>query len=777
MGIYRKYPAFLALCLLLAAPLRAAAPVPGAAPAGGVGVVMSGGGAKGLYHIGVLEALEENGIPVDYVAGTSMGSIIAAMYASGYSPAEMRAIVSSGVVREWVSGRFDPNSVPYYRQMGRNPSMINLRVDLANPGGKRLAIPRNLLSSTQIEMAMMELFAPANAAAEGDFDRLMVPFLCVASDMNRRGPVILRRGDVCEAVRASMSIPLVFPPMSIDSMLLYDGGIYDNFPWQPLDEAFSPSFIVGSICTSGNSIPSEENSLMDQAFMLAMHDTDYDLPEGRSVTIRRAVDAGMLDFDAAEAIMDAGYADAMAAMPAILDAVASRTAPEQYAARREAFRRRCPPLRFNDYRLEGLGPEQTAYLRDFMRTNRASGAQRSMRFSSLRENLYEVLAEGSFSMNFPRAVYDSVSGEFSFRARFRSNPTLRLTLGGNLSSTAFNQVYLGLEYNTVGRVSQRLGADLYLGPLYIWGRLGGRTDFMAREPFFLDYSYNFSVCNLRRGTFGNLARTDNTQSVKYSDNFFSAAFGAPLRHRSTVYLRANAGLTNFRYGSDNPFADDTEHSRYSFLALKAAVERNTLDKILYPRRGSDLRFSLIYVTGRDKYSPYYTDQFRSRTPRRWFGARLTYDKYFDFPSCSWFSLGLNGDAVITDFPAFTTSLSTLMAMPEYAPLPHLHTLFMPDFRARRFVAGGLMPTFDFSDRFFLRLGLYALLRERRGFAPGTPREEDPRWHCFGQLSLVYHTVVGPVSLALTKYEVRNGKNLYLTFNFGYAIFAPKPLFY
>ncbi|MEG2365489.1 MAG: patatin-like phospholipase family protein, partial [Alistipes sp.] len=84
-----------------------------------VGVVMSGGGAKGLYHIGVLEALEQNGIPIDYVAGTSMGSIIAAMYAAGYSPAEMRVIVESGVIKEWVSGRIDPNKIPNTPGNGR----------------------------------------------------------------------------------------------------------------------------------------------------------------------------------------------------------------------------------------------------------------------------------------------------------------------------------------------------------------------------------------------------------------------------------------------------------------------------------------------------------------------------------------------------------------------------------------------------------------------------------------------------------------------------------
>ena len=181
----RKIGSFVGMLLLAALP----------AAAQKVGVVMSGGGAKGLYHIGVLEALEENGVPIDYVAGTSMGSIIAAMYAAGYSPAEMRAIVKSGVVKEWVSGRIDPNKyMAYYRQVGSNPAFLSLRIDVESPSGKRLRVPRNLISSTQIDMALTELFAPATAAADGDFDRLMVPFLCVASDLNHRGPVVPARG-------------------------------------------------------------------------------------------------------------------------------------------------------------------------------------------------------------------------------------------------------------------------------------------------------------------------------------------------------------------------------------------------------------------------------------------------------------------------------------------------------------------------------------------------------------------------------------------------------
>ena len=457
----RKIGSFVGMLLLAALP----------AAAQKVGVVMSGGGAKGLYHIGVLEALEENGVPIDYVAGTSMGSIIAAMYAAGYSPAEMRAIVKSGVVKEWVSGRIDPNKyMAYYRQVGSNPAFLSLRIDVESPSGKRLRVPRNLISSTQIDMALTELFAPATAAADGDFDRLMVPFLCVASDLNHRGPVVLREGDLSEAVRSSMSIPLVFKPMVKDSMLLYDGGIYDNFPWKPLDEDFRPDLIVGSICTEGNTPPSEESNIMDQAFMLAMHDTDYTLPEERSVTIRRAVGVNMLDFDQAEAIMNAGYEDAVAAMPQLLEKVAERRDSAYYAGRREAFRAKCPPLVFDDYKLEGLKRAQREYIRDFVQVDRRTpGIQRPMGFEELKDNLFEVLAGGDFTMDFPTVRYDSVRERYSFEAKFGTRPNFKIILGGNISSTAFNQAYIGINYKNIGRVAQQLGADLYLGPIYTWG--------------------------------------------------------------------------------------------------------------------------------------------------------------------------------------------------------------------------------------------------------------------------------------------------------------------
>lgn len=748
-------------------------------PAGrrGVGVVMSGGGAKGLYHIGVLEALEEQGVPIDCVAGTSMGSIVAAMYAAGYSPAEMRAIVSTGVVKEWVSGRIDPTHyLSYHRQLSRKPAVVSFRFDMSRPS-RKFRVPTNLISSTQIDMAFAELFAPATAASQGDFDRLMVPFLCVASDMNHRTPAVLDSGDLGEAVRSSMSIPLVFKPMTRDSMLLYDGGIFDNFPWKPLDERFRPEFIIGSVCTKGNAPPSPESSLFDQAFMLAMQDTDYTLPEGRSVTVRRGIEAGMLDFDQADAIMNAGYADAMAAMPQILAGIGERRTPEQSAARRKAFRDRCPPLIFDDYRFDGLTPAQRAYIRDIIKVDRrSSDEQREMTFGELRDNLYSVLVDGDFTMEYPAVRFDSLRGRYSFRTRLGTKPNFRLTIGGNVSSTPFNQIYLGLDYQAVGRTAQQFDLDLYLGPLYTWGTVGGRTDFYMRYPVFLDYAYVFSVSNYGHGSFGRLTKIDNIRSVKESQSFLTLGAGIPLTRRSVLMVQANGGHTNYRYKSDRQPAEDTDHTRFTFLGLKAEVARNTLDKILYPRRGTDLSLSAIYVRGRDKFRPFETRRFTEKRTRQWVGGRFSWDAYFDIPACRWFSLGLDIDAVATTLPDFMTDDATLMAMPAYAPVSHARMIYMPDFRARRFVAGGAMPTFDILPNFFFRTGFYAMYRERHDF-PTISGRTDRQWHYIAEASLVYHLPFGPVSLALTKYDLHDWKNMYLTFNLGYAIFAPKGTFY
>ena len=579
----RKFLSFLAAGMLFTLP----------AAAQSVGVVMSGGGAKGLYHIGVLQALEESGIPIDYVSGTSMGSIIAGMYAAGYSPEEMRRIVASGVVKQWVSGRIDPSYLPYYRRNTGTPIFLSIRLNMKDrpddPNASRFRLPSYLISSNQIDLALADLFGPATTASRRDFDSLMVPFLCVASDMNTRRPVVLRKGDMGEAIRSSMSIPLAFKPMKIDTMLLYDGGIYDNFPWEPLDKEFHPDFLIGSKCTSGNNDITENSSLVDQAFSLAMNKTNYYMPEGRSLMINRAVNVSMLDFNSADSIIEAGYRDALAQIPALREKIHRIVTPEEIRTKRAAFREKCPPIIFDDYEFEGLTHAQTAYVRDVMRLDDTyDGRQRQMSFPEFRDDFFSVIGNDEFSVEYPEFRYDPLRERYSVKLKMSARENLRFLIGGNISSTAFNQAFIGFDYHTIRRVSQWAFAGIYIGPTYATGSLGGRTDFYLWKPFSLDYSYNFEVLNLRHGNFGNLTPIDNTKSVKNNQGFLSIGLTMPLTHNSLASLRFNGGQQAYRYDTAVPGTDpNTDLTRFSFFGTKLEIARNTLDKILYPRRGAN----------------------------------------------------------------------------------------------------------------------------------------------------------------------------------------------
>ena len=747
----------------------------------GVALTLSGGGAKGLYHIGVLRALEENDIPIDYISGTSMGSIVAGLYAAGYSPEEMQAIAESGAVAQWVSGRPGQQYEALYRRKPENAAWVSLPLNVKERHAK-FEIPSSLISSSQIDIALTGLFSAADAASGGDFDSLMVPFRCVAADMAARRPVVMESGSLGESIRASMSIPLAFRPVESGDMILYDGGIYNNFPWQTLDTEFRPEVLVGSICTAGNTPPDADSSVLDQAFMLVMNDTDYTMPEGRSVIVRRAVPVGMLDFDRAADIIAWGYADALEQMPRIKEAVRARRPRSEVAERRAAFRARQPELIFGDYRIEGLSSDQNEYIyRRLHMRHRGEQEFSRMSFDQFRTNYIPLLAEGDFEVGFPEVSYIDSASFYRLSLPMRTRPKLSLQLGGNISSTAFNEAYIGLDYSTIGRVAQLLFADVYVGPLYSMGHVGGRTTFFSRRPLLLDYSYNFSLQNSMKGNFGNLTDVDNTRKMRRMENFLSLGLGFPAGNKGLFSILFNGGLTSYRYyeGVDEN-RGSTSRTRFLYVSPQLRFERNTFDRRQFPRRGSRLTLSGSYIYGRDRYlqSPLYAAEYLPELPvadmtlpelsniRHWASLRFEWECYADIPSCRWFSIGMQVEAVVTNHPGFSTAESTIATAPQYTPTALSKMVYMPQFHADKFVGAGVMPTFDLAPSLMLRTSVYAMFRERF-------TEEERRMNYIADLSIIYHTRLGPVSLSCTKYDFDSPNNLYLTANFGFTIFGRK----
>lgn len=198
---------------------------PGGAKAQKIGLALSGGGARGIAHIGVIMAMEENNIPIDLVAGTSMGSIVGGLYACGYSGEEMRAIVHQLDWNSILNQKPDPKHVLVSKRYGMLEPLIRLRFKFWD-----IYIPFGLNNGQRISEELFALTAEANFAAQNNFDSLAVPLRVTAVDIATAELLSLGQGELAQAIHASMSIPLVFSPARVDNRMLVDGGVLDMLP-------------------------------------------------------------------------------------------------------------------------------------------------------------------------------------------------------------------------------------------------------------------------------------------------------------------------------------------------------------------------------------------------------------------------------------------------------------------------------------------------------------------------------------------------------------------
>ena len=226
-----------------------------------VGVVLGGGGAKGAAHIGVLKYLEEVGIPIDYVAGTSMGSIIGGLYAMGYSPDELATLIANMNWSEYVGNRIDRSALS--TEVRQRTNTLSVIIPFSLDGvvkNKPKRSPISFIPNAYVNnTALINLFNDLciGYQKEMDFNDLPIPFACVATDVKTGEEIVIRHGSVPTAMRASMAIPGVFSPVYMNGHLLVDGGLVNNFPADVLED-MGADIIIGVEVSGGEKIEDEE---------------------------------------------------------------------------------------------------------------------------------------------------------------------------------------------------------------------------------------------------------------------------------------------------------------------------------------------------------------------------------------------------------------------------------------------------------------------------------------------------------------------------------------
>ena len=573
----------LLLCLicLLPSALLAAPPV-SEPPKPRIGLVLSGGAARGLAHIGVLKALEEQGIKIDAIAGTSMGAVIGGLYASGYKIDELEKLALGINWQQALSDAPPRKDVPFRRKQDDRDFLVKQKLSFRDDGS--LGLPLGVIQGQNLALLLESLLAHASDIR--DFDKLPIPFRAVATDIVSGEKRVFRKGHLPQVIRASMSIPAVFAPVEVNGRLLVDGGMVDNIP---LDVAREMGVDIAIVVDIGTPLRNRKQlatviDVLNQSItLMTQRNSQEQLAtlHPNDILIQPPLAGfGVTDFGRAQEMIDAGYR-ATRILDARLTALrpAEPAAPQLTAARDPSQR---TPL-ISAIKVENDSKVDDSVIRYYIRQPLGE----PLDLGRLQTDMGTLYGLDYFEQVHYRVVHKGRDNTLVISARGKRSGTDYLRLGLNLSDdmrgdSAFN---LGASYRING--INRLGAE-WLTRAQIGDQQELYTEFY--QP--LDVGSRYFVAPYLR------AESTNVESVMDNDPIaeyrlerygFGLNVGRQIGNNGEIRFGVGEawGEANVRIGErDLPKVSFTE----GFYELKYSFD--SLDNVYFPHSGENIGLSL-----------------------------------------------------------------------------------------------------------------------------------------------------------------------------------------
>ena len=736
-----------------------------------VGLVLSGGGAKGLAHIGVIRVLEENNIPIDYIAGSSIGAIIGGLYAAGYSPDEMEELFKSDDFYFWSTGKIQKEYRYYFKNAETSPEWLELRFTKTEDKVKLLP-PTNIIPFEQMDYAFMELLSTTSAACNNDFDSLMIPFFCVAADINNNVPVVLRNGHLCEAIRASMTVPLYFKPIEIDGNLLFDGGILNNFPHDIMQDVYKPDIIIGHKVANDAKAATADN-VMEQISNIVMRPTNFEInPENGILLETKFSNVGLLDFNKVDQVSEAGKNTALEFIDSIKTRITRRVPQEYIIEKRKNFNAKKPELLFQNIQVEGVhDPEQRRYIIQSIKHG-----DYLVSLSSLKKEYFKLIADGQLRSIRPIATYNKETGYFDLLLKVELEKKVKINYGGNISTKPINQSFASIDYRFYKNRAYNFNANIYFGRFYNSLKFGGRIDFPSKFPFYVAGYSTFNRWDYFASS-SELFFEDVRPPYIIQDEYnLRVETGFPLGVLGKFFAGISYSESADDYYETKVFKknDTPDRTIFGAGAGELNIENYSLNYKQYATEGVFRYISAKYILGNESYTPGQNSSVYSkvRSQHKYFILSAHTTRYFKLSR--YFTLGTEFETVFSNKKLMYSYMSTVLSAPGYYPTPHSKSLFIGKFHSNNYLAGGLKAIVNFNPSLHLRVEGYGFVPIKEELLDSnnlTYHNENvfENYYFQGLTALVYQTGVGPISLALNYYEKENS-SFFLTLNFGYILF-------
>ena len=734
-----------------------------------VAVVFSGGAAKGLAHIGVLKALEENGIPVDYVAGTSMGGVVGGYYAAGYSPWEIDSLARSEEFQNWINGNIPDAYENRFSDPDVDPSLV--RVGLTVKEGNPL-LNSYLASDLALNFALAEHLAQANQISGGDFDSLFIPYRTTAAEIFTQELIVPDSGRLNNAIRATMTVPMFYRPIKWNNRYVFDGGIYANFPIEEAREAFEPDIIIGVNVSDKifREYPyDKDEELLSQVLIYGMLQKVDSVIGDTNVYLQPGVlDYSSIDFAEAGAIIDSGYVEAYRHMEEIKSKISHRRSQEEVMERRKRFQEKGVPLKFSGIQISGLNEIQRRYVYQYIRQQKDT-----LSLEEVRAAYYRLISEDYFKRSLPNIGYNPLSQRYLLELEVQPEKTWNIQLGGLAATRGINYFYLGLEHQSLGTLLNRYSVNAYLGGFYKSAQVKMRSYTPGKPQLYLEPEFVFNNWDFQ-----------DTQDFLFSESFQTILertdrragmnVGFSLKQKSKWVLKGHYFWNVDRYSNNELFNATDVLDRLSFrgFRLEAELSNNSLNRRQYASEGSAFRLNVGWVGGNEDYDPGTTAlrEDRVKEYRNWLELHVEREKYFPGEI---FTSGIYIEGYASNRPAFASYFGSLLYSAPGNTLADNDTRFLQNFRATNFLNFGLRGILHVNNRLDLRGEGYLF----NGFS--TFQQDDllqhklvhkwwnPSFATSG--SLIYHSPLGPAGLSLMYYDDKESR-LSLLVHFGFLLF-------
>lgn len=724
-----------------------------------VGLVLSGGGARGIAHIGLIQALEDNNIPIDYITGTSMGAVVGSMYAMGYSTEEMIALIKSDEFRLWQTGKIDDNMIQYFRRPDPTPHFFNVRTGFSDSGKvKRKFLPQSLINPLPMNFAFMKLFSAATGRSGADFDQLFVPFRAVASDVYNKKPVIFSEGELGDAVRASMTFPFVFKPIEINGVLVYDGGIYNNYPVDVMKTDFAPDFIIGSVVSDNPGKP-DEDDLMTQIENMVMQKTRYEIDSIDGISIKFKLDnVSLLDMHKAEEIYKIGYDKGMEYMSLIKKRVSREMPVSEVQMNRQNYRSKDPQVQFCEVHIEGANALQSRFIKDQFPAHE----DKPLSMAEAERTYFGLLSDSKITEMMPRAVAND-DGTFDLNLKVKLNQDLETSIGGYVTSMNSNRIFLGANYRVLSLYAADMRINAQLGKSYNTFNAGVRLDLPLAIPVYMQMKYAY--INQKYYESEKLfSLSDSPSFIDQQENYGLFEVGMPISRAGKLVFGGGMAHLRDAYFQSNQIdftSTHTDVSRYDIWRVNVTMDINRIMTRDYPTEGYRHFVQLKYLGGKETFLPAVPSeeteglaQERLIERSQWLQLKYQTEIYFNpFKKFAW---GFSGDALFSNKPFFSNYTATILQAPAFTPTQHSKVVFNEHFRAMNYLAFGFKPIWKINDLFHLRGEVYAFQPFRAIVAGQNNRAEyedfrfDPLF--ISELSAVCKLPFASISVFVNNYS-------------------------